>query len=53
MKETPNRIEAIFARVRPTQKDLVVLAARQKGITISELVRLAVMDKVTKILTPR
>ena len=53
MKETPLRDHLIGARMREVQKDLVVLAARQEGVTISELVRSAVMASATQILTPK
>ena len=53
MKETPNRDHPITTRFRETQKDLAVLAARQEGITLSELVRMAVLESTARILTPR
>ncbi len=53
MKETPLRDHLVGARMRANQKDLVVLAARQEGVTISELVRTAVLESTARILAPR
>ena len=51
MKDTPKRSELLFARVREAEKEMIVLAAKKEGITLSELVRMAVLDVTTRILT--
>lgn len=51
MKETPNRDHLVGARVRETEKDRIILAARIQGITLSELVRMATLDASGRILT--
>ena len=52
MKAT-NRDEKVGARLRETQKDFAVLAARQEGMTLSEFVRTAVLESAARVLTPR
>ena len=53
MKETPNRDRAINTKVRESEKDRIVLAAKLQGVTISELVRTAVLATTTRILIPQ
>ena len=53
MKETPKRDHLVGARFREDDRDVVKLAARRRGVTISELVRSAVMASATQILTPK
>ena len=53
MKETPLRDHLVGARMRENQKDLVVLAAREESVTISEFVRMAVLESAARVLTPR
>ena len=53
MKDTPTRTNRITTRFRDTDKDMIVLAARREGITLSELVRVAVVSSAVRILTPR
>ena len=52
MKDTPLRDEALSTRVRLTQKELAVLAARQQGVSLSEFVRAAVAESTARVLTP-
>lgn len=51
MKETPNRDHLVGARVRESEKDRIILAAKLQGVTLSELVRMATLDTTTRILT--
>lgn len=53
MKDTPNPSHLVGARFREDDKDMVILAARREGVTLSELVRMAVLASAARILTPR
>ena len=53
MREAPLHDQALNTRVRPTQKELAVLAARHEGVTLSEFVREAVISSAARVLTPR
>jgi uncharacterized protein (DUF1778 family) len=48
----PPRIERVDARLREGEKQLVILAAKRRGISISELVRLSVLSTCSRILQP-
>ena len=51
MKPKAPRNEMIFTRVRHEEKELARLAAERKRVTLSELVRAAVLASATNILT--
>jgi hypothetical protein len=51
-KIAPNRISRVAARLRPKEREQVEEAALRVQVTLSELVRAAVLDYSRRILTP-